>query len=313
MRKFANGLQRLAGATMTGALSKKTFVLPDVDSGYPVCKKIGKEGDEIASLPKIKQGSPDVRSAKMKFGLLIPMTNTSMESELWHIIYANREVLNGVGIHTTNVQTPMSALKTKEDLVNYKKQFLGGLETAVHQALAAEPQYFIVGMSMEHIIGEIAEIRKVFDDLETKTDGMGCATWHDAAKCALEKFGAKNIALLTPFDKTGNGFATQVFTELGFNVVSSFGFSCGSAVDIAHVPDEEKERVILEYLLMGDIQPDAIVQCGTNFSLINVAQKLEGQIGIPILGINATTFWYALREVGIDAPLREGSRLLREF
>ena len=46
MRKFANGLQRLAGATITGALSKKPFVLPDVDSGYPVCKKIGKEGDE---------------------------------------------------------------------------------------------------------------------------------------------------------------------------------------------------------------------------------------------------------------------------
>lgn len=59
---------------------------------------------------------------------------------------------------------------------------------------------------------------------------------------------------------------------------------------------------------------DAIVQCGTNLSLMQVTTtRLEPQIGIPILGINAATFWYALRENGIAAPLDAVGRSFQEF
>ena len=58
---------------------------------------------------------------------------------------------------------------------------------------------------------------------------------------------------------------------------------------------------------------DAIVQCGTNMSLLNVTERLEPVIGIPILGINAVLFWYALRENGIVTALQGAGRLFREF
>ncbi len=48
-------------------------------------------------------------------------------------------------------------------------------------------------------------------------------------------------------------------------------------------------------------------------SLAQVSERLEPVIGIPILGINAVTFWYALRENGFDASLRGAGRLLREL
>jgi maleate isomerase len=48
-------------------------------------------------------------------------------------------------------------------------------------------------------------------------------------------------------------------------------------------------------------------------SMVHIAEKLEGEIGIPIFGINAVTFWYALRENGFQNPLQNASRLLREF
>ena len=50
-----------------------------------------------------------------------------------------------------------SQLKTEEDLLEYKNQFLSGLKTAVDGALLAQPQYFIMGMSLEHIIWGIKE------------------------------------------------------------------------------------------------------------------------------------------------------------
>jgi len=90
-------------------------------------------------------------------------------------------------------------------------------------------------------------------------------------------------------------------------------FSCASALHIAHIPDWAKEKAILELLANDGNKLDAVVQCGTNMSLIDVSEKLEPVVGIPILGINAVTFWYALRENGFEGALVGAGRLLREF
>ncbi len=43
------------------------------------------------------------------------------------------------------------------------------------------------------------------------------------------------------------------------------------------------------------------------------AMKDVNRAVIPILGINAVTFWYALRENGFEGALVGAGRLLREF
>jgi maleate isomerase len=260
------------------------------------------------------RGYPDVRSYKRKFGLLIPATNTSMEHELWSIIFKNQapDQLGGVGLHTSNVITPAPKLETPEDLLEYRRQFLAGLKSAIDAALLAQPDYLIMGMSLEHIIHGLDEIRSPMGEVEAHA-GLSCATWHDAAPAALHKYGAKRIGLISPFDALGNKNATKMFEDLGFTVVASVGFSCAHALHIAHIPDWAKEKAIMELLARPENKLDAIVQCGTNMSLLNVTEKLEPQLDIPILGINAVTFWYALRENGFVAPLIGGGRLFREF
>lgn len=305
--------------TIVGSLSGRKISIPNANvAPMPSLAPPGviHDGEQADGFGEIDAslGYPDVRSFKRKFGLLVPATNTSMEHELWSIVFNNQgpDGLEGVGLHTANVSTPKPQLETEADLLEYKRQFLGGLTTAVDQALLAEPQYLIMGMSLEHIIGGIDEIRAPMAEIETYS-GLSCATWHDAAQAALRNFDAKRIGLLTPFDKLGNLNATQMFEELGFEVVSSVGFSCANALHIAHVPDWAKEKAIIELLANGENKLDAVVQCGTNMSLINVCEKLEPVLEVPILGINAVTFWYALRENGFEGPLVGAGRLLREF
>ncbi|HEX2137045.1 MAG TPA: hypothetical protein VHG30_14275, partial [Microvirga sp.] len=134
-----------------------------------------------------------------------------------------------------------------------------------------------------------------------------------AIKAALNCYNAKRIGIVTPFDRIGNESAIQMFEDMGFVVVSSVGFSCANALHIAHVPDWAKEKAIMELLATDVNRLDAVVQCGTNMSMINVAERLEPVIGIPILGINAVIFWYALRENGFGSALRDAGRLLRDF
>jgi maleate isomerase len=305
--------------TIIGKLSGKSITIPDVNVppmpalAHPGVIHNGTKAENFDEFDA-SIGYPDVRSFKRKFGLIIPATNTSMEHELWSIIFKNQgpEGLHGVGLHTATVMTPRPRLETEEDLRAYKKQFLGGLRAAVDVASMAEPQYMIMGMSLEHILGGIQAIRGPMEEIE-EYSGLSWATWHDAVHAALGNFGAKRIGLLTPFDKNGNESATQMFEDLGYEVVSSAGFSCANALHIAHVPDSAKEKAILELLATEDQALDAVVQCGTNMSLINVTEKLEPVLGIPILGINAVTFWYALRENGFEGPLAGGGRLLQEF
>jgi maleate isomerase len=300
---------------IVGALSGKPIKRPDRDAPpMPLLAPPGviHDGAPAAGFDGLGQahGYPDVRSFRHKFGLLLPATNTSMEHELWSILARND--VQGVGLHTANVITPRPRFGNAAELEEYRNQFLGGLAAAVDQALMAEPHTLIMGMSLEHIVAGIDQVRAPVIEMETRS-GISIAAWHDAAAAALALFGARRIGLLTPFDATGNRNAARMFEDLGFTVVSSVGFSCALALHIAHVPDWAKEKAILELLATPENRLDAIVQCGTNMSLIQVSERLEPVLGIPVIGINAALLWYALRENGISDPLEGAGRLLREF
>jgi len=103
----------------------------------------------------------------------------------------------------------------------------------------------------------------------------------------------------------------KFFEEIGCTVKRIHGLKCGSATDIAHVDHKWSEEVIREKLMGNDIE--AIVQCGTNLSLIEVADRLERELDIPIIAINAATLWFGLRQNGINEPIPDSTRLLREF
>ncbi len=306
----------MSNKMINGALSKKTFTVPNVNAApMPATAPPGiiLNGEKAANFAPIDSSKeyPDVRSFNYKFGLLLPATNTSMEHELWNIIFMNPEVLKGIGIHTSNVITPSAKLATAEDLAEYGRHFMNGLKAAIDAAKLSQPQYLMMGMSLEHIIHGLENIRAPMQEIAKHAD-LGIATWHDAAPAALNKYNAKRIGLISPFDKQGNDNATRLFQDLGYEVIASVGFSCANAVHIAHIPDEAKEAAILQLLATKENRLDAIVQCGTNMSFSQVAEKLEPVIGIPVLGINAVTFWYALRENGIAGVIQGAGRLLKE-
>ena len=297
-----------------GAISGKTIHLPEVNSTSVSSIDPNRFVKNGMPVPEFKlnnsKGFADGLSFNRKFGLLIPATNTTMEQELWSIIFNNQGAgsLEGVGIHTTNIQLPKINIQTDSDLNNFKDAFVAGLDKAVDQALLSRPEYLIMGMSLEHILYGLDEIKGLMNNI--KSD-LSWATWHDASDAALKKYKAKRIGIISPFSKKGNESAKKMFEDMGYEVVVSFGFACPNLVDIGHIPDSAKEDVIINYLATPENRLDAIVQLGTNMGMINMTEKLEKKIGIPILGINAVTFWYALRENGFDKPLIKSGRLLR--
>ena len=72
---------------------------------------------------------------------------------------------------------------------------------------------------------------------------------------------------------------------------------CPSATAIAAVTPD-RLRQVLRALDGPDV--DAIVQVGTNLSMVRLAAEAEGWLGKPVIAINAAIVWHAYRANGFE-------------
>jgi len=314
-KEYTNGVvAKNSWRKLTGALTGETIRIPDVNSGYPkgvfpVRWKDGNPLPEAVESFDIGDGFPDVNEFKMKFGVVIPSTNTTVEYDFWRMIMRNEEACKGIGFHVSGILIDAPKLATDADMLNFLTMFRKQIFTTIDRLMTAEPQYIIMGMSLETFFGGW-EGNKEFKAELTERTGLNIATGAEACKAALDAFKVKKIAVITPYQEIGDKNVVKFFTEIGAEVVRIAGLKCGSATDIAHVPESWCEKVIKDNLVVPGVE--AIVQCGTNLSMVNLSDRLEKELGLPIIPINTACLWFAMREVGIETKLQGCTRLFRE-
>ena len=64
---------------------------------------------------------------------------------------------------------------------------------------------------------------------------------------------------------------------------------------------------------VDDPTVDAIVQVGTNLAMARVAGIAEFWLGKPVIAINTATYWWALRQNGIDDKIQGFGKLLSHY
>ena len=101
----------------------------------------------------------------------------------------------------------------------------------------------------------------------------------------------------------------RYFEESGFPVTRYLDMKCESATAIAAVAPAEL-REALRGLDGPDV--DAIVQVGTNLSMVGLAAEAEGWLGKPVLAINTAIVWHAYRANGFRDRLYGRGSLLAE-
>jgi maleate isomerase len=88
------------------------------------------------------------------------------------------------------------------------------------------------------------------------------------------------------------------------------GLRCVSPRAIAQVPLDDI-RAALRELNGPDVE--ALLQLGTALPAVAVSAEAEREMGKPVLAVNATTYWDALRRSGIEDRVRGFGRVLEEF
>ncbi len=245
---------------------------------------------------------PDVLGFRAKFGVLGPSTNTIVEPDYYMMAPP------GVTLHYGRIYIADQRLGNDEEFENLLMQIRASIQQTVKEVMTAEPDYLVMGMSAETFWGG-KEGNEEFTRRIEEWSGVKLATGADACRRALDIFNVKRIGVVTPYQPIGDGQVRKFFTEVGYDVVALKGLKCPSAVAIAEVTEDRLRQAILE---VNKPDVDAVVQVGTNLSMVRLADEAERWLGKPVIAINAATFWHALRENGINDKMYGFGSLLRD-
>lgn len=247
----------------------------------------------------------DVQGWRAKFGVLGPSTNTIVQPDF------DDMRPRGVTNHYSRIYTPNSQAISNETFMAGTTKISEGVIDAVKSVMTCSPDYLVMGMSAitfyDGIEGADAFQRKVEDEA-----GIKISIGSHSTSAALKAYGnVKKISFVSPYYPIANAEVKRYFEECGFEVVRDICLQCPSWTAIAEVPEDRLRTLIMEELNGNDV--DAIVQVGTNLSMVRLAAEAETWLNKPVIAINTATYWHALRANGIDDKMTGFGRLLAEF
>lgn len=243
----------------------------------------------------------DALGWRLKLGVMAPSTNTIVQPDMDDMRPA------GVTNHYSRIFTPNNKALSNESFSAGIAVIGSNVTAAVESVMTCEPDYLVMGISALSFFGGMAGANGFVRQIEEAT-GKRLTVGSHACDAALKAYGGvRRISILTPYWPVMNTEVKRYFTDAGYTIVRDIALGCRSWTGIAEVT-EAQCREALKTLDGDDV--DALVQVGTNLSMVRLAVAAEAWLGKPVLAINTATYWHALRANGVNDPIRGFGRLL---
>lgn len=231
---------------------------------------------------------PDALGYRLKVGVVVPSTNTIVQPE------TDAVKVPGVTFHIGRIPISNRQIST-DNFLDHVESMRAGIETATDQVKTAGIDCLIMGVALEAFWGGVKQSVALKARLADYA-GVPVILGSDAVAAALNAFGAKTIAVLTPHMPKGDAEVKNWLEESGFAVKRLTGLQCQSPRAIAQV---QQDRIRDELTALDGDDIDALVQVGTNLAGAAVAAEAEKTLGKPVIAINTVSAWAALREAGV--------------
>eukprot|EP00966_Prymnesium_polylepis_P160770 3715540-Prymnesium_polylepis.1 len=237
--------------------------------------------------------SRDARGWRAKVAVIAPSTNTIVQPDFEDL--ARAVPGGGVTNHMGRISIPNMDISTDEGFWKLLDAVGGELDAAALRCMSARCDYMAMGMSAPTFFGGYETCVRKRQQM-AEICGVGVSSGSFACEAALNCFGVKRIAVLSPYAAIGDVEVSRFFTEAGFTVVRFKGLRCPNPIAIAEVSEDELRAHLLG---LDGSDVEALVQVGTNLSAISLAANLEEELRKPVVAINTATYWHALRSLGI--------------
>jgi maleate isomerase len=247
---------------------------------------------------------PDALGWRAKFGVLGPSTNTIVQPDFDDLR------VPGVTNHYSRIVIEDAQAISDETFMAGTLEISDNTLEAVRGVLTCKPDYLIMGMSAVTFYGGAEGGRRWRENVEAAA-GLKLSIGSESIAEALAAYGnIRKVAVLSPYFPVANTEVKRFLADYGYETVRDECLRCPSWTAIAEVDEATLESVLGR--IDGD-DVDAIVQVGTNLSMLRLAAETEQRLGKPVIAVNAATYWHALRANGIDDKVAGLGRLLAEY
>jgi maleate isomerase len=177
----------------------------------------------------------------------------------------------------------------------------------IPDTLKCWPDMIIVGNSVEMRRVSVADHLDYRARLQSAAGDVPVITAAEACEAALRTLGAKQLGLFNPMFQENSESAAGYYRERGFEVERLGWLDVEKPEKIIKVTPGEIERVFAR--IAGD-NVDTLLHVGGALGVVDMLEDLETKLGKPIVSVNAATYWYALRRLGVSDPMPGFGRLL---
>jgi maleate isomerase len=234
------------------------------------------------------------RSARL--GFLVPPGNPTVEPEM--IAMAPK----GVSVHFSRMVAhgPTGSLDGQEERNRTMIEHMG--ETAALLALVKPKVIMLAHTAISATLGPRAEA-ELLERLQTLC-ATRVATAFGSVLAALKMLGATRVALGTPYGEETTLKSKALLQEHGLQVVSYSRLS-----NVTNIYDETPERAYQLGCAVDKEDAQAVFLSGLGMPTIPILDRLERDLGKPVISAASAMMWQALRLAGVRDPVSGYGRL----
>ncbi|CAB50011.1 maleate cis-trans isomerase family protein [Pyrococcus abyssi] len=230
-----------------------------------------------------------------RIGLIVPSSNTTMEMEFHSVLP------EGVSLHTSRM--PLKSV-TEEELLNMSSYAI----EAAKLLADAGVEVIAFGCTSGSFIGG-KDFEKELEMKIEKEVNVETFTTSTAVIEALNILEMQTVQVITPYIDEINQREKEFLEANGFEVVDIRGLGISDNIEIGKLEPYIAYR-LAKASFTGDV--DGIFISCTNFRTFEIIEKLERDLGVPVVTSNQATLWMALRQIDVKDKLPLG-KLLREY
>ena len=242
------------------------------------------------------------RARPVRIGFLVSPGNPTVELEMIALSEAMRPPQ--VSVHFTRMVAHGAAGTHQGQEERNRSQIAHLAENVALLAMVAPKVIVLAHTATSYTLGREGEAQLV-ERMQRQT-GIPFITAFGSVLAALEYLKVKRIALGTPYDAESTAKGKSALEARGIEVVS-----VGRLENVKNIYEETAERAHGLARRIDVPQAQAVFLSGVGMPTLATLEKMERDLGKPVVSAAAAMMWNALRVAGVSEPISGFGSLLK--